>query len=1626
MKHLSEEEEILLRLQNFMVAGHYEEAEKLYIEYIEKRKQSLPFEESSSLLDVAALPLVYLGSHYSQLMHALYAHADLKRADGQDEFAEKLSKLVTLLTMQVEKPSAHGKGKEKKGVKEWSHTQCMEMLGKLVYLLDQNQHQALSMMLSQIKIEDLSLDVLTEKKIESHLRKLKTAINKNFPKAINQCHPNLKKQQWSKQLFDPEKKVRTKDMTYNLPQFPALIAERDVAVDLAKALISETGYFNSGVLSPLLVMMKNIEPTSDFIEHVQVLLTRISLDERFATELQSISVDDLHPDMEDLVRITVGKNAKDPITDADCRVAAISALLSRVRQMTAMNCFMKANMIQLIDFHSYETLKSIHELFSYGGLERRGQLYPGDYVDSSFFVTDKDIVFDKVANQFSIEWSSVYHDDYFNYGQVLELEALIAHPAIGRVFDFYHIDLEVRKKMLLEAFSANSKMTLRDLFTMLSKVKPTIDVDMACFIAETARNSPVVCFMENAIGTMAGPYLHENMFRQALSLGLDSYFQYKDLKKRELNQDNVQQLKELIMHQSQAHHRYLFKNNVKNQQTHSGWALCTQDKNARFGWKTIQTPEDFKQSIIDLIKVVTTDHPELEKESQFMLRHIDHFLRHVVNQWYHPQDGDPEKVNPGDVIYEKFEDIKNARSTPWGNGVGGDGIRLFSLWSDVAAHSPKSKAKVNVHRIEQEYEKGLETMVEFLSLAKEAREHCTNMPNQLRVNVETETHSFPLIANNQKMMEHWEKDDTVTGWVEKYVQRCEKDLEKYHHRIVGKKKYKGFLHEVKNLLKMQFGIDEFELLSLDEKLETVETIEPQAIIKVISAYIDEYCDENDIPYQYMDFDKLCINTFYVDYVKKNVVDAFDTNWMVITDNILGGFVVNPRTNQPIIVQHLSKFDKIKSVELEDYYKVPVISELMKAGIFSHLYLDDEQMQVLDAQIGQKTVTRALMKAQRQLNALSKETELHADLRETLKEMQNKVIALQAKEKSGATLGEINAQFESLCKKQRKFEKNLQERQLHVKSLHDKVAILRFYCNQLHVAEDAPVREILSTLEDKEKTYKSAEELFGLLDICSEQIKGIRRAHQKNAVDVLLEKIIENHNKIKKEFSVVMPANTTVSKDYLELEMLMEQLEAFTHDEFESQNTMSTPGEILDRIQELEASLLSGEVKAMLAKSLDWLETTQKRCKASLMSKDGDLLTTINSIKHHEFKSEMLAKVEQLQNKLIILESMEPSIETSYLWKILSDQITEVREEISFYFEVDKGVDRYLQNLIKKIYSNEDMLHLESVLPSNTKPLVEYMLRHHVSLFEKILENKASDPSERLQSIYLLLNSSILKSPVEGECADKFPTLDHLSYADMMLNIQNTDGQTVLMKIINDDSIPFRAKKDFIFKICHHFQVDLSIQDIHGDTLLHVIAKSKLKSNQKGRLIDVLIEKNEFHNVANLNLDHVYTLLFTKDPGALNFVSKDTVDKLGSGFKEGKIFTLGEEHSEDEYEALMDEGMTSAYVSLNHVLGLMEYEAARYNAEKTGGYRMIGFVWGSQLASGVVKLCQMYKTTINEEKEALTLEEAGVLVREFETKIVQLMKENPKSNFNETLIGLLRDLKENVIYSAETYRQFKPE
>lgn len=473
-----------------------------------------------------------------------------------------------------------------------------------------------------------------------------------------------------------------------------------IPIEIAKALVSDTGYINIGIIDPLLNAFLCKTKNLPFAKNIVFALNNIKRSSSLRQKLHLIPAPFSQTlPANDLIRITLSLEANAITTHIDAKKTALAALISHMRQGPAGSCFASYLAIELLSKQLSRCLDDFCDLLHKNNISR---LVGDEQKEFSFLMrtgkesTSKIISLDKYGKVYSEDAKSCY---------IWKIPGIVAAcQAIGLTDSkktLQTLSLELSLKMNKDL----NRITISKLLKMIAQqvgIKSDYSFQCAKLGFESQLHNPLLRIWENVIASMAEATEHGKItdgMIHSVRLAFKKILSNLHLK-REVGKKIKENLK------NSAHFAYdsdIKSHSISNDGRSARGAFILYNRcgsSDRSLWKHIESPDDFRTYISSIVFNSFTSLKNRElffpQIKEFIIN--GSFLTECLST-YHI---DNSQYSDAELIQK----IKTLAHTPWKDKAGSSSNEVLRIYFESPEYpiptilNPKNAATLFLDLIE--------------------------------------------------------------------------------------------------------------------------------------------------------------------------------------------------------------------------------------------------------------------------------------------------------------------------------------------------------------------------------------------------------------------------------------------------------------------------------------------------------------------------------------------------------------------------------------------------------------------------------------------------------------------------------------------------------------------------------------------------------------------------------------------------------------------------------------------------------------------------------------------------------------------------------------------------------------
>jgi hypothetical protein len=676
-------------------------------------------------------------------------------------------------------------------------------------------------------------------------------------------------------------------------QSPELAVNALVPVELASALLTETGTINIGIIDILSDIFLSHEgrPVNHEV-NLSYALKILQQSPRLRAEFEKIHAPlSTNLPSNDVIRASLHLPAQTPISDLHTRRTALIALLSHLRQGGDGSCFAVSLAIEILSSHLSYCFKDLTQLLEESKLTRR---IKGIRKDIPFIERIYD---ENLNNTLHIDVTGTIYKDNEKLAKLWEAPGLQAAASALKIGNLqtaiektisnlekpiegalYSIKIKHILKKLAELAAAESDSnTLTDLYTQ------------ARFAFSSLTAQPLLKIWENAIAGMAEAEESGMVKSAILQTTLDA-LQYH-LGKLQIPATPFMMQFFLTLQ------KYLF-DNIQLQYDPSAKEceaehLIEEGFVLHKGKMRIDTAEAFLLFLQNML-IETSEllkKTPLKPDDEAQLKHVilllapyiqtKEFMEYFLAR-YHPSNKDVvEKIFNGQVT-----NYSSLSFTPWITQTGNSSKVVLSVY--LGTDQPiKTEGFVS--------NEALEALTNIIDMCKKMPDKEKKLflqnPNKLKPFCISGKHRLPFMAGSPSLSHAWQKNTPTHSWINQFVITPGKE-------ISNSKMDSETLTRLKEKLKHDILPTFFSVGRVQNYLDEIQNIPPSILIKDYRNAICAICEKRRIDHKRLArlIDSAICQSLPPALQKKledSAIYFADTNWNHNTHDIHLCFAINP-------------------------------------------------------------------------------------------------------------------------------------------------------------------------------------------------------------------------------------------------------------------------------------------------------------------------------------------------------------------------------------------------------------------------------------------------------------------------------------------------------------------------------------------------------------------------------------------------------------------------------------------------------------------------------------------------------------------------------------------------------------
>lgn len=663
------------------------------------------------------------------------------------------------------------------------------------------------------------------------------------------------------------------------------------SVEMAKALVSDSGSINIGIISILCTILKSRSASFNSESGLTQTLKYFQHSPKARSDFSKICrPDNTSMPSNDIIRYTLGLPYNTAITDTHAKQTAMAGLLSHLRQGHSGSCFATSIAINIISSRLDLCLKDFTQLLKESQLTRT---IKNKVVDFPFLV---EMSHEYLEKQFKIDSQGIIYCDNKKGGFIWNVPGIkAACQAIG-------ID---EPKTVLQSLLENKSLfifphatTSKDLIKQLihasscdKKIKGVL-YSRACYAFGSQTINPMLPIWENAIAGMAEA--EESSMLKSASVDAT----HRTVKEYLASQEQLPtDIKEDVIKKFQAE---LFQRTNFLYDPSLIHVTASKDlKSKEGGFVVYDIPPLSQQKITDVICVDSSEEYRLflkrilltiEITSAEMKKVVD-YLYQVISSEEFVLSAMQKYHTSNEKIKSLETEEKKAKFTPWKTLGGNDSKKVLDIYLETQ----------NPIQTESFFPKTAEDLIiKFIDLAKnmpsKKKQEFLDNPNKLTPIRVLGNHTFSLMLGHLTLAKAWMNTGNTKEWVEEVISK--------QSLLIANSKIDQNLSDalIKQTL-FEIVPEEFSIKFIDAS----KNISKSLTIKEFRAAILEICSglcpksQESGERQARQFDAALykeLPTYLRKDINASAVHFADTNWSSSSGHDINlCFVVNPGTGK---------------------------------------------------------------------------------------------------------------------------------------------------------------------------------------------------------------------------------------------------------------------------------------------------------------------------------------------------------------------------------------------------------------------------------------------------------------------------------------------------------------------------------------------------------------------------------------------------------------------------------------------------------------------------------------------------------------------------------------------------------
>ena len=710
-------------------------------------------------------------------------------------------------------------------------------------------------------------------------------------------------------------------------QDPEIALHTYIPVELAKALLLETGAINFGIIDVLKTLFVP-SPSSPINFEINLFhsLNLLQYSSRLREEFEKMIVPTFPNSSRAVIQASLALSPQQEIGCYETRLTALIALLSHLRQGKDRSCFAVSLAIEMMSSHIGTCLKDFRQLLEEGKLTRR------------FKGIKRDIPFVKKIND-----ENLHQIIYFNKEGELFDPSTNNQPksylwdAPGIIAACQSIGQKDPKEFILSLISQEvdsnglCQMKIKMLILRICEhnlshnpsSKATLDslYTQACFAFSSQTCQPLLKIWENSIANMAEAEEGSMIKSAILESTLDAFF----LKLGELNIPPTPLLQRYFLSiqknlfegiRLQYDPTTMISKGKKINPTEGGFILF-------FRNQKVENEHSFKiileeiltevKSSLEKTQLNTFEKDQLNEVSNILKPHLhtNKFIGYLLAR-YHPSNRNPVS----NLAYGQPLDFSLLKFTPWRTCVGNDSKAILKIYLETDHPIQADQLHISDAR---------EALSKIIDLCKkmpdEEKIFFHKNPNKLKPLCMIGKHRLPFMAGHPSFANSWQLHYSTQDWIEKFVILPGKQIS---HSQIDPHTRKQMLHHVK--------CDIFQRVlkpaHLERAFHLLERIPNKCRIKEFRDFILKISQLVQPSLSQEDFQKLkrmvdtalcrSLDSRLKKQLKQSAVHFADTNWNKGIQDLHFCFAVNPGSGKLEIWEVNANGSHLMSIDQHDW------------------------------------------------------------------------------------------------------------------------------------------------------------------------------------------------------------------------------------------------------------------------------------------------------------------------------------------------------------------------------------------------------------------------------------------------------------------------------------------------------------------------------------------------------------------------------------------------------------------------------------------------------------------------------------------------------------------------------------